>query len=222
MFPLRFDTIARSAATTLLIALAATGTESAAIARPWEPIETAFDYDDAVFRKGVLVLPNFGLVAPEGSDKSIQAKPGFRMGGMLGWHLSPRLSMNGEINLSVLRFEADTANGDDEVGFLFDYALSPLYHIGARNLEVILGPKLGRFRYSLPDARYGDAPLSRSTGWSYGLNFGILAPLQSMAIGGLVSFTSNHATEICDVTCHTRTSSAGDLRVLTTSFAMLY
>lgn len=222
MFPLRFDTIARSKATMWLICLAASAMGSAAQARPWEPIETSFDHDRAAFRKGVLVLPNFGFLALGDSDKQRVSRPGYHMGAILGWHLSPRFSVNGEINLSVLRFKADTANGVSDTGFLFDYALAPLCHIGARNLEVILGPKLGRFRYSLPDARYGDAPLSLSTGWSYGLNFGMLAPLQNMAIGGLISFTSNHATEICDPICHARTSSVGDLHVLTISFAMLY
>jgi hypothetical protein len=222
MKPLALNPFARSVATTLLFGLAAMAMESTAHARPWEPIETDLDAHDVAFRRGVLVLPNFGFVALGDNDKAQRSKPGYRMGGVLGWHLAPKLSLNGEVNLSVLRFEADTTNGEADAGFLFDYALSPLFHIGAPTLEVVIGPKLGRFRYSLPEGRYGDDPLSESSGWSYGLNFGILAPLQSMAIGGLVSFTSNHATEVCDPSCHARTSSVGDLHTLTVSFAMLY
>ena len=217
---LSLDRLAGLVGRLLLVALAVTALESPSHARPWEPIETAFDYDAAAFRNGALVLPNFGLVSGD-SDKAPAAMLGYRMDAILGWHLSPRFSLNGELDLSILRFRADTSNGEADTGLLFAYTLSPLFHIGAHNHEFVIGPKLGRFRYSLPDNSYGDE-LSRSTGWSYGLNVGILAPVQTMAIGGLASYTANHATEICDSTCHARTSSMGDLRVLAVSFAMLY
>jgi hypothetical protein len=214
--------IARTAGTMVLVGSIVTVAGSAAHARPWEPIETVFDADEAAYRQGALVLPSFGLVAPDQNDKTHGARAGFRMGAILGWHLSPRFSLNGELNLAVLRFKADTAFtlGGETDGLLFDYALSPLFHIGSRSLEVVVGPKVGRFRYALDDN--DPQSLSRSTGWSYGVNLGVFAPLQTMAIGGVVSYTSGHATELCDSTCHGRTSNIGDLRVVAVSFAMLY
>jgi hypothetical protein len=194
--------------------------ESAAHARPWEPIETAFDYEGAAFRSGVLVLANFGLVAPTPGYNTRAASPGFHMGSVLGWHLSPRFSLNGEINLAALPYNADTTNGQSDTGFLFDYALSPLFHVGAPNLEFVIGPKLGRYRYSMSDGTYG--AFSGSSGWSYGVNLGVLGPLQTMAIGVLVTLTNNHATEICESTCHARDSNLGDILIAGISFAMLH
>jgi hypothetical protein len=54
------------------------------------------------------------------------------------------------------------------------------------------------------------------------VNVGVLVPLRTMAIGGLATYTSYRATQICDSTCHSRDSSAGDFKVVGLSFAMLY
>ncbi len=206
----------------LAIGLVALALSSTAQARPWEPIETMFDFDQAPFRNGVLVLPSFGLLGATTGDKSRVSNGGLRMGAIIGWHVSPRLSVNGEVGLAALEFKENTTRARDvDTGFLLEYGLAPLFHQGAPKLEIVVGPKLGRFRYSLPEAPYGE-PFSRSLGWTYGVNVGAFAPLQSMAIGGLLSYTVNRATTICDTTCHARTSSVGDVHVLALSFAMLY
>jgi hypothetical protein len=120
-----------------------------------------------------------------------------------------------------VQFNGQNGTSNDATGFLFDYALSPLFHVGAPNLEFVVGPKLGRFDYSLSDGSYAQS-VTGSNGWSYGVSVGILVPLRTMAIGGLVTYTSYHATQICDSTCHARDSSAGDFQVVGLSFAMLY
>jgi hypothetical protein len=195
---------------------------SRAHAREWEPIETSFSTDNnASFRNGVLVMPNFGLAMPNIGSAANVTRPGPRMGAMLGWHLTPWFSLNGELNLSVVQFNGQNGTSSDATGFIFDYALGPLFHVGAPNLEFVIGPKLGRFNYSLSDGSYAQ-PVTGSSGWSYGVNVGVLVPLRTMAIGGLVTYTSHHATEICDSTCHARSSTAGDFQVVGLSFAMLY
>jgi hypothetical protein len=196
-------------------------TGSRAHAREWEPIETSFSTLDAPFRSGVLVLPNFGLVMPDAGSAANVTRPGPHMGAILGWHLAPWFSLNGELNLSVVQFNGQNGTSNDATGFLFDYALSPLFHVGAPNLEFVVGPKLGRFDYSLSDGSYSQS-VTGANGWIFGANVGVLVPLRTMAIGGLVTYTSYHATQICDSTCHTRDSSAGDFQVVGLSFAMLY
>ena len=194
---------------------------SHAHAREWEPIETSFSTSEAPFRSGVLVLPNFGLIMPDAGSAANVTRPGPHMGAILGWHLTPWFSLDGELNLSVVQFNGQNGTSSDATGFLFDYALSPLFHVGAPNLEFVVGPKLGRFDYSLSDGSYSQS-VTGSNGWSYGVNVGVLVPLRTMAIGGLATYTSYHATQICDLTCHARDSSAGDFQVVGLAFAMLY
>jgi len=180
---------------------------------------------DPAFRTGILILPNFGLAMPGRSTVAQAYSLSPRMGAILGWHFSSWFSLNAELDLKVMTLDAHNALGDHATGFLFDYGLSPFFHVSAPRVEAVIGPKLGRFRYWLNDENYGE-PLHGAIGWSYGVNVGLLVPIKSMALGGLVAYTWHHATELCGEPfphmCRSRYSNDGDFEVVAFSAALLY
>jgi hypothetical protein len=68
--------------------------------------------------------------------------PGVRFGAIGGWHLSPKVSLNGEVGLDLI-------DASDDESFLrpheyyLDFTLSPLLHL--RSGSIVVGPKLGWF-----------------------------------------------------------------------------
>jgi hypothetical protein len=142
------------------------------------------------------------------------------MGALIGWHLGPNLSLNGEIGFNIVRPSASGLRGDSH-GLLFEYALSPLLHAGSAGGELVLGPKVGRFSYSVENVSYGAMALD-ARGWSYGLNAGLLLPVETMAVGLLVTYTAMHVSEICEGTCSTPGASSADFNLLGASLALLY
>ncbi len=189
-------------------------------AQEWQASDLVPSWAEARFRNGVLVMPNFGGGLTDENDLARGFRPGARMGIIAGWHLTPGLSLNGEVDLNVILGSGDgtvSGSNQDPVGFHVEYAFAPLLHVGAPQAELVLGPKVGRFHYS---ASEGSIP--SASGWSYGANIGFLTPLDSMAVGALFSYTADHATEICAQTCHARDSSAEDFHIFALSFALLY
>lgn len=142
------------------------------------------------------------------------------MGAIVGWHLGSNLSLNGEIGFNIVRPSASSLRGDSH-GLLFEYALSPLLHAGSAGGEFVLGPKVGRFSYSVESQSLGAMALD-ARGWSYGLNAGLLLPVETMAVGLLVTYTAMHVNEICAGTCNAPDAGSADFNVLGASLALLY
>jgi hypothetical protein len=190
-----------------------------AAAQGWDD-DRASSWDDSPYRRGALVLPSFGFAtageSPSGEDPDV----GPRMGALLGWHLGSNLSLNGEIGFDIVRPSAVSLRGDSH-GLLFEYALSPLLHAGSVGGEFVLGPKVGRFSYSVESLGHGAMALD-ARGWSYGINAGVLLPVQTMAVGVLVSYTTMHVSKICEGTCKSPDVGSADFNLLGASLALLY
>ena len=182
---------------------------------PQEPLEPRF-------RRGFIAIPFLGLNAPVGAGSDAYSA-GVRLGALLGWHVNPMFSINGELNIDVMNIKSDKTYGSPSEVFV-DFAFSPLFHFGGPMLEVVIGPKLGFFdeSFSYSDSYYGTSSSSSGSGISYGFNAGVFVPLGNMAIGGLLNFTGRHWS--CDTTNSDCVDISGgpDSKVLGFSGALIF
>ena len=179
----------------------------AAAPSPPAPPAAAAEHDH-----GWLLVPYFGLNLPvAASAKNYSA--GFRMGGLAGWSVTPRFSINGEFTLDLM-------DGDPDANMLrphehyLDFVLSPL--LAFRSGKIVFGPRLGWFtnRRSFSDSdsaglrEWWAATGSRSgytgaileahngQGLLFGINLGGFVPFGKVAIGLLASASFRHFTTV--------------------------
>jgi len=124
---------------------------------------------------------------------------GLRMGALLGVHIGPFLSLNGELGVDVMNPNAgDTYTGTaDRTEASFDLTLSPLFHFGVPDVEFAVGPKIGWFTFA-GSSRLSDGDRGPSYtldygghGIVYGFTAGAFVPIGRMALGGILSFTGH-------------------------------
>jgi hypothetical protein len=185
-----------------------------------QPTYYAPRYSD--LRHGVLVILYGGVNFPVGS-RSDGYSAGFNMGGIVGGHLNHDISLNGELSLSMLNYDHASSFQSEYLGAI---TFSPLFHLGQRNIEFAIGPKLGFFSYHFG---YDDGYIwssSSASGLAYGLNAVLLFQVApTLSIGGLLSLTGHHATEACNVYPN-GTEDCGnaanqpDMKLLTLNFAV--
>jgi hypothetical protein len=140
-------------------------------------------------------MPYIGLNVPVGSSGD-SFGPGFRLGALLGGHLNPMLSLNGEMTIDVMNIK-NAPSGTDVSEVMVDLLFSPLVHFGTDQIEGFVGPKIGGFGMSGSAKAGTNSVDGKAQGLAYGFNLGVAAPLGSVAIGGLVSYVGRHATKIC-------------------------
>ena len=147
-------------------------------------------------RRGLLFLPYIGLSSTVG-QYSDGYFPGLRVGALLGVHVGPLLSLNGELGVDIMNPNAgNTYTGTaDRTEAFFDFTLSPLFHFGVPNLEFAVGPKIGWFNF-VGSSRASDGGRGHSYtldynghGIVYGFTAGAFVPVGRMALGGILSFT---------------------------------
>ena len=178
------------------------------------------------YRRGVVFMPYFGLnsVVGNGSDAY---SAGFHLGGLLGGHIGPYFSLNGEMALDILSPKTGYSYADGSQVY-FDFDLSPLFHFGIPHVEFVIGPKLGIFAYAgssnATDA-YGTKNDYSGEGIAYGFTAGVFFPVGRVALGGLFNFTAHSFSEsTCndsssyDSTC---ASVPSDFEFITFSVALL-
>jgi hypothetical protein len=182
--------------------------------------------DEPAFRGGLLLMPYVGTNLALG-DTSKAFNLGYRVGGIVGWHASPFLSLNGE--LTVDRPDpVDVENGYLLKATAVDLAFSPLFHMALDRGDLVIGPKIGGFRYttSLSAGWSGEPPTDGTDyGLTYGLNLGVFGGIGDMAVGVLLGYTGRHATEKCPTRLNdTATCPHGrsELKLLSVAVAMLY
>lgn len=146
---------------------------------------------------GVNVFAGKGILDDSSAGVSLSVGPGLRLGGLVGLHLTPWISANGE-------FTVDFMNTDDQSGYWvtggrrFVLALSPLAHLAASssgNVEVALGPKLG-MRYLSMTSHSSDTFSAK--GYLVGLNAGVFVRGGTVMLGGLFSFELSRTSEACN------------------------
>jgi hypothetical protein len=140
-------------------------------------------------------MPYIGVHVPTG-DFGDGYDAGLRLGTLLGGHLSPTLSLNGELTIDVLNPEG-VPSGADVTAVMVDLLFSPLFHFRSDAFEGFIGPKLGAFGFSMSASYLGDSFEGTARGFAYGMNAGFGIPVGNMAIGGLFSYVGRHATQAC-------------------------
>jgi hypothetical protein len=147
------------------------------------------------FRRGFFAMPYIGINIPVGSFGD-SFDTGFRMGALLGGHINPMLSLNGEITIDVLN-PKHVPSGVDVTAVMVDMLFSPLLHFGNAQVEGFFGPKIGAFIYALTAKSGGVEAKGSASGLAYGFNLGAAVPIGNIAVGGLLSFVGRHATKAC-------------------------
>lgn len=181
---------------------AAPGPAAPPAAQPTPPVAVGRE-------RGLVFVPYLGMNLPVGSLAEIYSA-GFRVGVLAGWHVAPRVSLNGELTLDLMDADTDTSILKPHE-YTLDVALSPLFHF--RSGEVVVGPTLGWFTNHRSDseddrAAYlanianlengtgtGSEPIAQphsGQGFLLGINAGGFVPVGKLAIGLLASGTFRH------------------------------
>ena len=142
------------------------------------------------------------------ADATRNYSAGFRLGGLAGWALTPRFSINGEFALDLMDGDTDSSMLAPHEYYL-DFILSPLLHF--QSGRIVVGPKLGWFTnhrsYSHSDfeatanaSRPGyTGPILEAhngRGFLFGINAGGFVPLGRMTIGLLANASFRHFTTV--------------------------
>jgi hypothetical protein len=138
------------------------------------------------YRSGFLALPYVGVDIPVGAGSEGYALC-VRVGSLLGWHVTPRFSINGEVSWDIMDHGTDPniwSPSEHDV----DLTLSPLLHF--RSGEIVIGPKAGWFG----NTRSTGGLTANGQGIVFGLNAGWFFPLRKVVIGGLLNATFRHFT----------------------------
>lgn len=147
------------------------------------------------FRRGFLAMPYIGVQIPTG-DFGKSFDPGLRLGALLGGHVNPLISINGEFNIDILN-PTGVPSGMDVTAVAIDMLFSPLLHLGTDAFEAFIGPRFG-FSGIVISAKSGSTTTDTSyTGIGYGVNAGVGLPLGKVAIGAMFSYTGRSPTKAC-------------------------
>jgi hypothetical protein len=159
-----------------------------------------------VHRPGILFMPYVGFSLPVGNS-SRDYNPGPRLGGLLGWHVTERLSLNVEGDLDYVRLDSGsgprTTNDADCSGGSSSSFWCDILHPPQRNVDITfsplisfragqirLGPRIGWFTGKSSD--YGTTATFH--GLLAGLNAGLFVPYRGVTFGGLLSVNYRHVT----------------------------
>ena len=113
--------------------------------------------------------------------------PGLRIGGVGGLRVNDQLSFNGEI---VYDFVNPSASLSGVSIYNLQIAAAPLYHVQASpSAEVVIGPKIGFYRFAASGSDYYGTIDSGDNGLVLGANVGAFVRISPLvAIGGMLSF----------------------------------
>jgi hypothetical protein len=177
------------------------------------------------FRRGFLAMPYLGVQIPVGSSGD-SLGTGLRLGAILGGHVIPELSLNGELTIDIMN-PKNVPSGMSVTEVIVDLVFSPLLHFGTDQIECFVGPKIGAFGMSASLSYQGASESANAQGLAYGLNAGVAFPVGNLAIGGLLAYTGRHATKVCSTasggseTCDT-SPSGDDMRQLSITGMVLF
>lgn len=150
---------------------------------------------EPAYHQGFLAMPFIGAHIPTG-DFGDAYDPGLRLGTLLGGHISPALSLNGELAIDILN-PAHVPSGADVTAVMVDMLFSPLLHFGSEAFEGFIGPKLGFFGLSASISYRGQEIEGSAQGLAYGFNAGMGVPIGKLAVGILFGYVGRHALRSC-------------------------
>jgi hypothetical protein len=146
-------------------------------------------------RPTILFMPYFGFSRPVG-DRWAGFNSSPRLGAVLGWHVTERLSLNGECDIDYVRpdytrITTDPPRPEDRPSFwggfwhpprhYIDLTFSPL--VSLRDGQIRLGPKVG---WSTSRGSFEGTPAT-GTGLLFGFNAGLFLPYHGVSVGGLLT-----------------------------------
>jgi hypothetical protein len=141
-----------------------------------------------IHRPTILFVSYLGFTLPVGDGwAGFNTSP--RVGALLGWHATDRLSLNGEFDVDYVRSAPDPPNPRRNFwdGFwnpprhYIDLTFSPL--VSLRAGQIRLGPKIGWFT---SNGSVAGMPASGS-GLLVGFNAGLFLPYRGVSVGGLLT-----------------------------------
>jgi hypothetical protein len=148
------------------------------------------------WRRGFLALPYIGAQSYAG-DNASNLGVGFRLGTLLGGHISPNLSLNGELVFDIDN-PKNVPAGLDYTEAQVEIEFSPLVHVPQDNVELVFGPKIGIWALAEQASANGLTAKGRANGYVFGLNAGAFFGLSSgAALGALLSFAWRYPTDVC-------------------------
>ena len=176
------------------------------------------------YRRGVVFMPYFGLNSVVGSG-SDGYSAGYHLGGVLGGHIGPVFSLNGEMALDIMSPKSGGPDADGSQVY-FDFDLTPLVHFGIPYLEFVMGGKLGVFAYagsSRASGQYQSKTDYTGSGLAYGFTAGVFIPVGRVALGTLFNFTGHSFSDSSCTSGSSGTcgSSSSDFKFITFSVALL-
>jgi hypothetical protein len=150
------------------------------------------------WRRGLLVLPTFGVHFVEGVA-SADYGAGLRLGLLIGTHVSPTVSLNVEIARNFLSPHPPPGSTDNLSGGDVTIAFSPLFHAAAGPVDIVAGPKLGFWSLTVNDSS-GQLGTDQAfeNGWTFGLNLGFFVGTgDAVAIGAMFAYQIDLLTQSC-------------------------
>jgi hypothetical protein len=175
-------------------------------------------------RRGFLAMPLVGLHGFQGSSRAASYGNGFRMGALLGAHLTPLVSLNAELLADFLN-PSGVPGGSSGSGTAYTLALSPLFHAAGRLGEIVVGPKFGYWGNTTQITTGMASTQSSLGGWVVGMNAGVFVGLHDVAsVGLLLSYQFVNLAEYCfiDATNMTTCPAAASPRILGFAAAAMF
>jgi hypothetical protein len=150
---------------------------------------------------------------------------GYSAGGIAGWHISRFVSLNGE--LAVDHFAPiNLDNGNHVQALAVDLVFSPFFHIGLDRGDIVIGPKIGAFRYASSQGDWTTPDKEETVyGLTYGFNIGVFGGVGDLATGVLLGYSDRHVTGACVTRqgwSRPCTNDGGDLNHLSATVAALF
>jgi hypothetical protein len=113
--------------------------------------------------------------------------PGLRVGGIGGLRVNDQLSFNGELVYDLVNLNGPSSGASV---YNFQVVAAPFYHLQASpTAEVVIGPKVGFYRFAVSTSDYYGSVDSGDNGLVLGLNVGGFVRVSPLvALGGMLSF----------------------------------
>ena len=144
---------------------------------------------------GFVAIPYLGFNSLSG-DGGTGTSTGLRVGALLGGHVAEIFSFNGELTLDDVNVDAPA--GASASAYIFQLAVSPLFHVDTPRVRFVAGPKVGVSGNTGSVSTGGFSADSRGLGWTLGLNMGLFIPVKNTtSLGILLSYATLNPVVAC-------------------------
>jgi hypothetical protein len=176
---------------------------------------------------GFLALPYIGINS-FGGDNAGNIDTGLRIGTFLGGRISDVVSLNGELTFDLMNPEVPADTHVTET--MAHVTLSPLFHVDAGSLELVIGPKFGFWSLRADVSSTDLSGNLDQRGWTLGVNAGLFFPVGGgpTELGLLFSYATLEITHACATltyygsTIHECPDPSGDANVVSLAGAALF